>query len=146
MDVHRRCDYTQYLALKCHSFITYGKELKRWNILGGLAHKTDPFHTLVRLCFSAADLNSRQRGTEAGLVSAVRNRPFKDLPVSQQPLTELLSDLAFPAILCQLIDLYLLWHDLVCSVLHSSGPELYICHEFFQDFAARDHHHVTRWR
>ena len=93
MDVHRRCDYTQYLASKSHSLITYGKELKTWNSLGGPAHKTDPFHTLVRLCFTATDLDRRQRGTEAGLVSAGRNRPFKASPVSQQLLTKLLSDL-----------------------------------------------------
>lgn len=126
MDVHRRCDNSQYLALKCHSLITYGKELKRRNVLGGPAHKTDPFHTLVRLCFSAADLDSRQRGTEAGLVGAVRNRPFKDLPVSQQPLIKLLSDLAFPTILCQLTDLYLLWHDLVCRVFSMAQVQNFI--------------------
>ena len=49
-----------YLALKSHSLITHGKELKTRRTLGGPAHRTDPRHTLVRLCSGATDLCTAQ--------------------------------------------------------------------------------------
>lgn len=103
MDVHRRSDYTKYLALKSHSLITYGKELQTWPILGGPAHKTDPVHTLVR-----RGLGTRQRGREVDWWVREGTAPSKLRLFPNSLLQNCCRIWAFPTTLCHLPDLYLL--------------------------------------